>query len=323
MMSGQKSGFTIVELLIVVVVIGILAAITVVSYNGISQRARGASLQSSLSSMRNKVEIQKSFSGSEQYPGDLTFMEVPSSPVFQYAPDNTTKPYGYCLQATQGGVTYFITQDTSPASGSCDENFGLVAWWKLNNSVGDSGPKNWVTTNNGAVSASGQDGQANTAYSFSGTQSISANGFFTNGNSYGAVSISGWVYPQNNPTTTQGYFGVKGTTHPQYSIVQRSGTNILDCRIWTTDSASSVDAGTVNITPSAWNFVVLVYDGSSAQCYVNGVPGTATPVTGSFNFTATAFRMGTGFIGRLDDVRAYSRTLPAQEIQSMYTAGAK
>ena len=34
-MSKSKSGFTIVELLIVIVVIGILAAITIVAYNGI------------------------------------------------------------------------------------------------------------------------------------------------------------------------------------------------------------------------------------------------------------------------------------------------
>lgn len=38
--ASKKAGFTIVELLIVVVVIGILAAITIVAYNGIQQRAR-------------------------------------------------------------------------------------------------------------------------------------------------------------------------------------------------------------------------------------------------------------------------------------------
>lgn len=37
---GRESGFTIVELLIVIVVIGILAAITIVAYNGIQERAR-------------------------------------------------------------------------------------------------------------------------------------------------------------------------------------------------------------------------------------------------------------------------------------------
>jgi general secretion pathway protein G len=41
-MNKTKSGFTIVELLIVIVVIGILAAITIVAYNGIQQRGRDA-----------------------------------------------------------------------------------------------------------------------------------------------------------------------------------------------------------------------------------------------------------------------------------------
>lgn len=39
-MTKAKSGFTIVELLIVIVVIGILAAITIVAYNNVQQRAR-------------------------------------------------------------------------------------------------------------------------------------------------------------------------------------------------------------------------------------------------------------------------------------------
>ena len=38
-MRQTKSGFTIVELLIVIVVIAILAAITIVAYNGIQNRA--------------------------------------------------------------------------------------------------------------------------------------------------------------------------------------------------------------------------------------------------------------------------------------------
>lgn len=39
MFNKKQTGFTIVELLIVIVVIGILAAITIVAFNGIQQRA--------------------------------------------------------------------------------------------------------------------------------------------------------------------------------------------------------------------------------------------------------------------------------------------
>lgn len=49
----REAGFTIVELLIVIVVIGILAAITIVSYTGITTRANTAKAQT------NAVAVQK------------------------------------------------------------------------------------------------------------------------------------------------------------------------------------------------------------------------------------------------------------------------
>ncbi len=45
-MKHKKYGFTIVELLIVIVVIGVLAAITVVAYNDIQQRAKNTAIVS-------------------------------------------------------------------------------------------------------------------------------------------------------------------------------------------------------------------------------------------------------------------------------------
>lgn len=44
--NKQQAGFTIVELLIVIVVIGILAAITIVAYNGIQARANDTRMKS-------------------------------------------------------------------------------------------------------------------------------------------------------------------------------------------------------------------------------------------------------------------------------------
>lgn len=53
--SKPTKGFTIVELLIVIVVIGILAAITIVAFNGIQNRGHDTSVQTDLSNFGKKI----------------------------------------------------------------------------------------------------------------------------------------------------------------------------------------------------------------------------------------------------------------------------
>lgn len=50
-------GFTIIELLIVIVVIAILAAITIVAYNGIQQRARDSQRKSDVATIQKALEL--------------------------------------------------------------------------------------------------------------------------------------------------------------------------------------------------------------------------------------------------------------------------
>lgn len=57
--SSSPHGFTIVELLIVIVVIGILAAITIVSYGGIQGKANDAAIKSDLKHMGSLIELSK------------------------------------------------------------------------------------------------------------------------------------------------------------------------------------------------------------------------------------------------------------------------
>ncbi|PRA06579.1 hypothetical protein CQ019_04150 [Arthrobacter sp. MYb229] len=68
--KDNRNGFTIVELLIVIVVIGILAAITIVAYNGIQNRAYDTTIQSDLSSMAKSLELYKADTG--VYPQNAT-----------------------------------------------------------------------------------------------------------------------------------------------------------------------------------------------------------------------------------------------------------
>jgi prepilin-type N-terminal cleavage/methylation domain-containing protein len=60
---SKQTGFTIVELLIVVVVIAILAAITIVSFNGIQARANQAKIDSDMSVLNKSILAARNAKG--------------------------------------------------------------------------------------------------------------------------------------------------------------------------------------------------------------------------------------------------------------------
>jgi len=80
-----RSGFTIVELLIVVVVIGILAAITIVAYNGIQGRARDSARLNDINGLKKALSLYKIdngvFPATAPNPGSSTW-EISSDPGF-------------------------------------------------------------------------------------------------------------------------------------------------------------------------------------------------------------------------------------------------
>jgi len=106
--AKKQSGFTIVELLIVVVVIAILAAITIVAYNGIQNRAKQSAAQSTVSQANRKVLLYAT-QNADQYPPDLTTAGVTDTTGLEYTYNNSASPRTYGITATNGNFSYYIS----------------------------------------------------------------------------------------------------------------------------------------------------------------------------------------------------------------------
>ena len=65
-LKKRNQGFTIVELLIVIVVIGILALLVITTYSGIQQKARNSKRQADVKSLQTQIEAF--FSQNGYYP---------------------------------------------------------------------------------------------------------------------------------------------------------------------------------------------------------------------------------------------------------------
>ena len=85
----KQSGFTIVELLIVIVVIAILAAISIVAYNGIQARGKTSAVQSLASSIAKKVEIYNTDPDTTGYPATLNALTGAAGTTTYAVPANT------------------------------------------------------------------------------------------------------------------------------------------------------------------------------------------------------------------------------------------
>lgn len=115
MQSKLSPAFTIVELLVVIVVIGVLATITIISYTGITQKAIASSLQSDLNNASTQLKMDQVVNSA--YPVTLAAANggkgIPASPgtTYQYAVNNNITPQTFSLTATKGVQSYNVNQD--------------------------------------------------------------------------------------------------------------------------------------------------------------------------------------------------------------------
>lgn len=127
-LSQRFKAFTIVELLVVIVVIGILAAITVISYSGINNRASAASVQSDLKNGATKLQMYyideglypASIDCTSPYDANSICIETSgTNTITSYTANNTANPPTFTLVIEDGSSnnTHYITEALPPTAG--------------------------------------------------------------------------------------------------------------------------------------------------------------------------------------------------------------
>ncbi len=116
-MNIKDRGFTIVELLVVIVVIGILAAITMVSYSGVTSKANAASNKANAASIMQAADAYFAEYGVYPTSGNISggSVKVPSS-ISIGAPTSTNTTYvGYAQTNTGYCINYWDPSLAVPA----------------------------------------------------------------------------------------------------------------------------------------------------------------------------------------------------------------
>ena len=103
-LKKRNEGFTIVELLIVIVVIGILALLVITTYSGIQAKARNSKRSSDVKSLQTHIEAYYSQAGYYPSRGNLNDPTWRSANMKSIDPNTIKDPSSTC--------------DPTPASGS-------------------------------------------------------------------------------------------------------------------------------------------------------------------------------------------------------------
>lgn len=115
-MTQTKQGFTLIELMIVVAIIGILTALVTVNLQGARERARDAQRKGNLEHIQVALELYKNDHDPQRYPDDSswetdltngeymkqvpidpTHEQLASWPDYSYIADIATEPLEYTL----------------------------------------------------------------------------------------------------------------------------------------------------------------------------------------------------------------------------------
>ena len=155
-MKAKKSGFTLVEILIVVVILGILAAIVIPQFTEASTEAKESSLVSDLQTVRSQIELYKiqhnddlpgQGTGSTDFETDMTtYTEVDGTPANPQAPGDGV--YGPYMQKTP---TNPFNDDGTVTEAAIDPGTAGDKGWFFNTATGAFRPDDTLSTPGGTA----------------------------------------------------------------------------------------------------------------------------------------------------------------------------
>jgi len=124
MCNGKKNrGFTLVEILIVVIILGILAAIVIPQFSNASADARLTNLRTTLANVRSQIEVFKT-QHNEAAPGDTVLWTVMLTQTNTTEANSATPTGGKWGPYLQSWPTNPWNNMTAATSAATDTNAG-------------------------------------------------------------------------------------------------------------------------------------------------------------------------------------------------------
>ena len=249
--KGRALGFTIVELLIVIVVIGILASLVVVAYNGVASGARDKAVISDMDGVEAELVRYQTKNSGADISGLSWYSPGTANPNIKFKVTNgnivdvVANATDYCIRIYNPSSTTYKNLDTAFTKGSgpgaCDS---LVASSQAQAGDGSSsnvnyawtertgsGSRNWrdvtISNNgerltaiveNGYIYTSSDSGATWTARTSAGSRNWRYLAASSDGKNLIATVYSGFIYTSNN----YGETWTAGTQSGQWATVASS-----------------------------------------------------------------------------------------------------
>lgn len=291
-MDYRNKAFTIIELLIIIVIVGILTSVIIVSFSNISQRTVIASLQSDLVNAKKQIQNFQTTNGS--YPSDINCANPTSTQICITAssgnvfenyvsyPIGASNRTSYYLTAKRSGTTtvYHTTEISPILAVSSPISDGLSFNLDAGNTSsypGSGTTWNDITGNLATPTLAGGFSSTNKSITFNGTDARLVRALLPNSmQTFTSSTNRTWemMVKLNNTTSIVELFGLKASQGCTYycngGFLSWNGVIRFT---WYDNSSYKYLISGISFNGSNFYHIVATMDGSDRRprIFVNGV----------------------------------------------------